>query len=767
VVKKRAASTSPRPSGPKKWTFMVYMVAGQSRDLDAVAVRDLREMERGCEGNDNVNVVVQLDRHWPSGAQRYEVQGNGSRLIRQLPGNTNMGAGKTLTDFVKMVAKSKKYRAENYCLILWGHAFGLGFGRDHDDPLVLSELKKALGKFRDVRKYKRAGTNGRLEILGTNSCSMSYAEAAFQLRDSAQLMIASQITAPFTGWPYDVILRRIDRSTDAEELSRLVVDAYVNQFNDLPGGDRLAMSVLNLPGAENLDKALEALAQEIDAEIVSSGFASETMGLLRDLFMGSAAGDVRPLIDLTTLLRSLAPEDGEPPLSDKIASKAQELFDMLHVGTKERGKLIDWHNAHPDIRADLHGIGIYAPFLTDKGIVGRLGLSDGPAGDGRRKPLNGRQQYERLELFPNRDKAAWPRLVYDGLRRTIPADLIFAIDGVAELQTGDRADVAQIIMSIEAGFNQFDRSVETARRRVKATLDYPAPAAVRRGRSGTTAQPVRSFSAPWLRLIGPVPIEALQQAEAIKKLVAPVKGQAQVRAGANAVASNLASSSSTIVAHLTRVEKALSHVERVTRRGITHARFGLGLLSPTPGGFGLEPGKAGGGLEPGKAGGGLEPGKAGGGLEPGKAGGGLEPGKAGGGLEPGKAGGGLPSGFLTGDLSVDLALVRVANLFSEVGSALEMVERATLNVETIARDLLVVSPPPAATAEEARAAAEQTIGDAFLLLQEASSGARRTIRRALAHPIYGLGPGEGSLTFEVRQDLASRGGLDRRSLRLL
>ena len=45
-----------------------------------------------------------------------------------------------------------------------------------------------------------------LELLGTNACSMSYLEAAFELKDVVSLMVASQITVPFAGWPYNVIL---------------------------------------------------------------------------------------------------------------------------------------------------------------------------------------------------------------------------------------------------------------------------------------------------------------------------------------------------------------------------------------------------------------------------------------------------------------------------------------------------------------------------------------------------------------------------------
>ena len=744
VAKKRAAAKSPRPAGPKKWTFMVYMAAEQSRDLDSVAVRDLREMERGCKDNDNIHVVVMLDRHWP-GAQMYKVLADGSSLIDEFPGKTNMGDVETLKKFVTTVAESPDYRAERYCLILWGHAFGLGFGRDHDDPLILSELKDALTAFRKARKYKRPETDGRLEILGTNSCSMSYVEAAFELRNSAELMVASQITVPFAGWPYDVILQRIDGDTDGKKLARLIIDAYVTQFDDLPGGDRLAMTLLDLAQAKGLDAAVEKLAKKINETIVTSEFDSKTLAQLRDLFMGSAAGDVRPLIDFTTLLQSLAEEERFAG----IAEEAEALLEILHAdkkgpseSTKNEPKLVDHHKSSKDLE-DLNGIGIYAPFVTDRGVIERLGLSEAPPKHGATKRKSGQELYQELDIFPRKKKAAWPRLVYDGLRRTIPADLIFAIDGISELQAGDRADVAQIIMSIEASLNQFDRAVEKAKQGVEKTLADP-PTSFMSARRGKDPEPVRTFSARWLRLIGPIPLEALQQAGQIEKLMASAKGQQQVRSGA--IASDPAPTASEIVAHLVRVEGALSQVERVTRRGLIHARFGLGLLNPAPSGFGQEPPKSGDGQEPPKSGDGQEPPKSGDGQEPPKSGDGLP--------------GSIPA---AGDLRIDRGLQRVAGLFQEVGRAMQELEQALADTEHVARESLILSPAPDETLE----AAAMQLRARFLVLEDASARARRTVRRALVHPIYGLGPSEGQLTFDARQDLASRGGLDRRRLKLL
>src|SRR5690349_14427421 len=59
-------------SDEKTWTVMVFMAAADSAALDAFAVRDLREMERGINAT-HTNVVVQMNRSWPDTPQRYAV----------------------------------------------------------------------------------------------------------------------------------------------------------------------------------------------------------------------------------------------------------------------------------------------------------------------------------------------------------------------------------------------------------------------------------------------------------------------------------------------------------------------------------------------------------------------------------------------------------------------------------------------------------------------------------------------------------------------
>jgi len=56
---------------------------------------------------------------------------------------------------------------------------------------------------------------------------------------------------------------------------------------------------------------------------------------------------------------------------------------------------------------------------------------------------------------------------------------------------------------------------------------------------------------------------------------------------------------------------------------------------------------------------------------------------------------------------------------------------------------------------------------AFHILADASTQARRTLRRVIADPVYGFGPGPENVTAEDRRELARIGGLSSIELNLL
>jgi hypothetical protein len=63
--------------------------------------------------------------------------------------------------------------------------------------------------------------------------------------------------------------------------------------------------------------------------------------------------------------------------------------------------------------------------------------------------------------------------------------------------------------------------------------------------------------------------------------------------------------------------------------------------------------------------------------------------------------------------------------------------------------------------------ARRQVERAFRIVADASIDARRTLRRVLAHPVYGFGPGSSGINVGDRRELARLGGLNSSALMLL
>jgi hypothetical protein len=786
-VAKNDKKSRDRERRRKTWTVMVYMAAENSSELDAVAVEDLKEMERGVYDNvnDNVHIAVQINRVWPAVPQRYEIRSDRptkrgvSELVDVDSDGTNMGDKGTFTRFLTWAAR--EFPADRYCLVLWGHAYGLGFGRDHGDALTLRELRDALQDFRDERqthpKSRSRESDGRLDLLGANACAMSYVEAAYELREQADYMVASQIAVPYAGWPYELILSRIEPATDARGLGELVVNAYASHFNGLVAGERVTMSLLklgvlsdlreslDLKGVNDFRDLIQKFAVAIHEESRSSGPFGDRRAYVRDVFLAAASGDVRPLIDLEDLCVDFGDAESE------------DLRFMAEAIREFRRSLVIDHAGHPELVEELHGVGIFAPFVADEEDLKRLELQDEKRnGNGHKK--TGRQAYEGLALF-SAAKTAWPRLVYDELRQTAPSELLASLTGLGADSQEDRRDINQIVLAIESSFNKLDRVLREGRKRLDEELKAAKEREPSASRTGPVNTGAKRFGPPWLELIPPADLGAqvttlkhLLTLKAIEQAASAPAGSGAARAvNVGSIAEpnielfgshpelfgSMRSVDATLedaaVEFLVRVEKAVREVERATRKGLTHARLGLGPMAPdrftfaedpktTNHGFAEDPKTTNHGFAE-------DPKTTNHGF--------IEDPKT---TNHGVQGGGR-------DLRVDLAFARVVDLFGRAGQSLGQLEDATLQLESTARTTLSNAESQRLTRADTLKAAGQGIRRALAVAEEASKNARRTIRGVLSHPVYGLGPASDAIGLEEREALANAGGLSRRNLRLL
>jgi hypothetical protein len=178
----------------------------------------------------------------------------------------------TILDFVEHSVEH--YEARNRALILWDH--GNGWQNVHSFGKVVDAVKAVKERHGIHEVTKHGGMEHGSErlfisdlrtvldpdrgiaVVGFDACLMSMIEVAFQLRDTAQFMIASQHTVPAArGWAYEALLRALTLNPrmDAEELVRTAVDTFAGSYNGLD--DAVTLTGIRL--SSEVDRAVSAI----------------------------------------------------------------------------------------------------------------------------------------------------------------------------------------------------------------------------------------------------------------------------------------------------------------------------------------------------------------------------------------------------------------------------------------------------------------------------------------------------------------------------
>lgn len=223
------------------WTFMVYLDG--DNNLEGAGIDDFLEMSSVGSSAD-VNIVVQFDRiggydtshdDWETCKRFYVTSAMDPTSANQVAdiGEVNMADPATLTSFIDWAVGA--YPADNYALILWNH--GGGWRARYDDlkkalkTATTGESKEAIKqKLRELQKpgfkavcwdetsgydsltmsevksaLDAATTN--MDLIGFDACLMQMIEVAHEIKDTgASVMVGSEETEPWDGWPYDTLL---------------------------------------------------------------------------------------------------------------------------------------------------------------------------------------------------------------------------------------------------------------------------------------------------------------------------------------------------------------------------------------------------------------------------------------------------------------------------------------------------------------------------------------------------------------------------------
>ena len=242
-----------RPANAKPWTVIVHLAA--ENNLYPFGLEDLNEMEAGIDP-DQVNLVVLFDGTRNGDSAVYTIQkdpgGKNTTIVTRpntsvpfIPASREIDSGNVETVKAFGDWAIQNYPADHYGVIFWDHGSGIfrkgagfqptsfvskGFGWDdngsHMDTADLSKLVPAWAS--------RAGKP--LDIVAFDACLMGHVELAYQVKGSADYMVASEELVPGAGFDYNGFVSGIKGGISGRELASHMVDAFARSYE--PGGSQ-------------------------------------------------------------------------------------------------------------------------------------------------------------------------------------------------------------------------------------------------------------------------------------------------------------------------------------------------------------------------------------------------------------------------------------------------------------------------------------------------------------------------------------------------
>lgn len=251
-------------ASPKEWTYMIYMAA--DNDLEDAGIDDFLEMAQ-VGSSDKVNIVVQFDRipgydtrygDWKTTKRFLITQGMTPTPANALMdiGEADMGNGQTVKEFVNWTISN--YPANKYALIFWNHGSGIIKKLWEERGIRGVCWDNTNGGYLTMDEIETALASKMMNLIGYDACLMGMIEVAYEPKTSSQVMVASEESEPWDGWPYEPIMTALvsNPSMDAALLGSITVKEYIDSY---PGESDVTLS------AVHTTLSLDDLASKVSA----------------------------------------------------------------------------------------------------------------------------------------------------------------------------------------------------------------------------------------------------------------------------------------------------------------------------------------------------------------------------------------------------------------------------------------------------------------------------------------------------------------------
>ncbi|NHK30346.1 MAG: hypothetical protein FK730_03280 [Asgard group archaeon] len=342
-------SFSIEASDNKSWTYMLYLDA--DNDIEGDAIRDFEWLEEAGGSDENISIVVLLDRipgydnthgNW-DGSRIYNITEDispttiDSQLMEDL-GEVDMADPTTLTDFITYCFEN--FPADNYILDLWNHghaAYGVIDDETSMTHFIVDDIQIAVNNALTT-------TTEEIDIISMDACDMSTIEVAWELRNLSRYFIGSETTTG--GYPYKLIAERlkINPNINASSLCELMVDAYSTHYRFFPYN---CLSVINQTKLADIPELFNSFVSELITTLDTSNF-DDIFAFSRDLTIEFYDGN---WIDLVSLIENIIFFLDNPAL----VLESEELLEFLV-------QIIVYNWQHESYKGKANGLTIYMPY---------------------------------------------------------------------------------------------------------------------------------------------------------------------------------------------------------------------------------------------------------------------------------------------------------------------------------------------------------------------------------------------------------------------
>jgi hypothetical protein len=330
-----------RARNGKKWLVAIHMAA--DNNLYTAGLKDLNEIEAGLNdagaAANDIEVIVLFDGAKQGDSAVYRMKadpaGLNSNIISEKIDNPiakagseiDSGDGKIFAAFSDWVTKT--FPAQKNSISIWNHGGGaVRRGGEASTfemfvPTQIGAMNGIQSRFADGSRnfasddnggeMKMADLNpalaaaarnigGPVDIMGFDTCLMSYLETAYQVKGLAKVLVSSEELEPGDGWEYRSYVGGLAQNSgwDAGQLGKHMVDSFIKSYaTGVQRGSDITLSALDVNVvAGELTAAINALGAELTAGLPANKAAIDAARSKTQMFYNRDAADFGHFLQL-------------------------------------------------------------------------------------------------------------------------------------------------------------------------------------------------------------------------------------------------------------------------------------------------------------------------------------------------------------------------------------------------------------------------------------------------------------------------------------